>query len=37
MYDVIFAPEFTAWLDELEQAEIESVLASVSVLKQYGH
>ena len=37
MYEVVFAPEFTTWLDELEQAEIESVLASVSVLKQYGH
>lgn len=27
MYEVVFAPEFVEWLDSLEQAELEDVLA----------
>ncbi|WP_367111642.1 type II toxin-antitoxin system RelE/ParE family toxin [uncultured Psychrobacter sp.] len=37
MYDVIFAPEFTRWLESLNQSEKEDVLAALVVLRQYGH
>lgn len=37
MYEVVFSPEFTQWLESLEVDEQDTVLAYVDVLKQYGH
>lgn len=37
MYKIIFASEFESWLESLNQAEQDDVLASLIILREYGH
>lgn len=37
MYNVVFTEEFEEWLESLNQAEQDDVLAALMVLRQYGH
>lgn len=37
MYKVILAPEFKRWLETMNKAEQDDVLAALVVLRQYGH